>query len=72
MKDFKAKGYYVDGQKESNKFPNTFDGYYLNQLDFSVSIHSYKDIDDLITFLKIHRPCFIRPSDTKEAYKNEQ
>ena len=71
MKDFKAKGYFRGNKKESGKFPNTFDGYFLDQLDFSASIQSYQDIDDLITFLKIHRTCFVMPSNTKVPYKPE-
>lgn len=72
MKDFKVKGYFKGNQKESQKFPNSFDGYFLDRMNFSVSVENWKDIDKLIEFLKIHRPCFVTPGEAKEAYKTNQ
>jgi hypothetical protein len=70
MQDLKIIGFNRDEVYDKNgRFPYNFDGYRLDKIKISTTIESYQDIDDLITFLKVHRPCFISSLNANEAYK---
>ena len=71
MKFFHSRGFFKGEAVERRNLPAQYDGRELDELSLSTTMTSREDVENVISYLELHRFCFDTPPKSKQYPSKE-